>query len=276
MGTGVRAFLDHPTPIAIAHRGGAEELPENTIPAFDAAVRARLPPPRDRRPSQQRRRGVLVPRPRARARHRPARPALRRQRRRDRRRRRGLPLQPRRRHSFPLRGTGIRVPTMEEVLTRWPGVFVNIDTKSDAVVEPLVDLLRRLDAFDRVCIGSFSDERLRRVRRLSDGAICTSMGPGRDHRRVAGVPHRAHAPAAGRLRPGAGARASPGGGRPPLRRAPPRERGCRCTCGPSTTLPRWPRLLDLGVDAIMTDRPRLLREVLMARGQWHGAALASA
>src|ERR1700736_5111320 len=38
MGTGVRAFLDHPTPIAIAHRGGAEELPENSLPAFDAAV----------------------------------------------------------------------------------------------------------------------------------------------------------------------------------------------------------------------------------------------
>ena len=35
-------------------------------------------------------------------------------------------------------------------------------------------------------------------------------------------------------------------------------------------------LLDLGVDAIMTDRPRLLREVLTARGQWHGAALVSA
>ncbi len=35
-------------------------------------------------------------------------------------------------------------------------------------------------------------------------------------------------------------------------------------------------LLDLGVDAIMTDRPRLLRDVLAARGQWHGAALASA
>ena len=59
---------------------------------------------------------------------------------------------------------------MEEVLTRWPDVFVNIDTKSDAVVEPLVDLVRGVDAFDRVCIGSFRDERLRRVRRLAGGA----------------------------------------------------------------------------------------------------------
>ena len=33
------AFLDHPGPIPFAHRGGAGEWPENTMPAFEGAVR---------------------------------------------------------------------------------------------------------------------------------------------------------------------------------------------------------------------------------------------
>ncbi len=34
------------------------------------------------------------------------------------------------------------------------------------------------------------------------------------------------------------------------------------------------RLLDLGVDGIMTDRPAILRDVLIERDQWHGTASA--
>ena len=30
------------------------------------------------------------------------------------------------------------------------------------------------------------------------------------------------------------------------------------------------RLLDLGVDGIITDRPEVLKDVLVARGEWHG------
>ncbi len=29
------------------------------------------------------------------------------------------------------------------------------------------------------------------------------------------------------------------------------------------------RLLDLGVDGIMTDRPQVLKDVLLERGEWH-------
>jgi glycerophosphoryl diester phosphodiesterase len=177
--------------------------------------------------------------------------------------------------TYPLRGTGIRVPTMEEVLTRWPGVFVNIDTKSDAVVEPLVALLQRLDAFDRVCIGSFSDDRLRRVRRLSGGAVCTSMGP-------AGITAAWLASRTGRMpRLQADCLQVPVRAR---RLVVVDRRFIEAAQGAGLQVHVWTidnvgemaGLLDLGVDAIMTDRPRLLRDVLTARGQWHGAAMASA
>jgi glycerophosphoryl diester phosphodiesterase len=29
------------------------------------------------------------------------------------------------------------------------------------------------------------------------------------------------------------------------------------------------RLLDMGVDGVMTDRPQVLKDVLLERGQWH-------
>ena len=262
-----RAFLEQRTPIAIAHRGGAEELPENTLPAFDAAVALGyrhletdahlssdgvlfsfhdevLERVTDRRGAVSQVSASVISGADAAYHFSPD----------------GT--------TFPLRGSGIRVPTMEEVLTRWPGVFLNIDAKSDRVVEPLVALLRRLDAFDRVCVGSFSDERLRRVRRLTDGAVCTSMGP----RAITAAWLGSRT---GRM-PGRGADCV---------QVPPRTRGLAIVDRRFVSAahrsglqvhvwtiddePEMHRLLDLGVDGIMTDRPRLLRDVLLARGQWH-------
>ncbi|MDQ6714573.1 MAG: glycerophosphodiester phosphodiesterase, partial [Actinomycetota bacterium] len=269
---GLHPFLDHPTPIAIAHRGGAEEFPENTLPAFDAAVElgythletdAHLSADGvvfsfhdhilDRVTDRS---GRLSKVSSAEIREADA----------------AYHFSPDG-TTHPLRGTGVRVPTMEEVLTRWPGVYVNIDTKSDAVVEPLVDLLRRLDAFHRVCIGSFSDDRLRRVRRLAQRAVCTSMGPG-------AVTTAWLASRTGRM--------------PRLQadcvQVPVRARrlvvvdrwfvdsahraGLQVHVWTIDDETEMRAVLDLGVDAIMTDRPRLLRDVLTASGQWHGAALA--
>ncbi len=270
---GVRGFLDHPSPLAIAHRGGGEDLPENTMPAFEAAVALGfryletdahlssdgvvfsfhdeiLDRVTDRTGVVSAVTSSFIEGADAAHRFSPD------------------------GKSFPLRGTGIRVPTMEEVLSRWPDVFVNIDTKSDAVVKPLVDLVRGVGAIDRVCIGSYRDERLRRVRRLAGGHVCTSMGQ-------AAI---AAAWVASRI------------GRMPRLRADCVQVPVRA--GSVVVLDRrfvaaahraglpvhvWTiddraemgRLLDLGVDGIMTDRPGLLRDVLVARGQWHGPAVSS-
>ncbi|MBJ7608804.1 MAG: glycerophosphodiester phosphodiesterase [Candidatus Dormibacteraeota bacterium] len=264
-----RVFLDHLTPFAVAHRGGAEDLPENTLPAFDAAVALgyahietdahlssdgvvfafhdlvldRVTDKRGRLADVSA--GTIASADAA------------------------YHFNPR--AGFPLRGCGIGVPTMEQVLTRWPGVFVNIDPKSDDVVQPLIHLLRRLEALDRVCVGSFSDQRIQRVRLLSGGAVCTSMGPraittawlasrsGRMPRLGADcvqVPRRHRGlRVVDRLFVGAAHRA-----------------GLQVHVWTIDTAAEMISLLDVGVDAIMTDRPHLLREVLSARGQWHGGA----
>ena len=157
------------------------------------------------------------------------------------------------------------MPRLETLLLRWPDARVNIDPKDDACVEPLVALLDRLDAWDRVNVGSFSDRRLRRIPALSRGRACTSMGP-----RAVAV-----------------ARAAALGGRMPRQGAdcvqvPVRAGRIRIvTAGFVRAAHRaglpvhvWTvndpaamrELLELGVDGVMTDRPRVLRDVLAVRG----------
>jgi len=258
-------FLDVPAPVAIAHRGGAEEAPENTIEAFGAAVamgyrflETDAHVTRD---------GVVV------AFHDPCLDGLT-----DRTGAiaslsiaevesadAGFTFSPDGGRSFPFRGRGVRVPRLETLLLRWPDARVNIDPKDDACVAPLVALLDRLDAWDRVNVGSFSGRRLRRIRALSRGRACTSMGP-----RAVAV-----------------ARAAALGGRMPRQGAdcvqvPIRVGRVRIvTAGFVRAAHRaglpvhvWTvndpaamrDLLELAVDGVMTDRPRVLRDVLAARG----------
>ena len=70
--------------------------------------------------------------------------------------------------TFPFRGRGITIPTLEEVFAAFPGIRINIDIKPEnpAVVAPFVDLLRRYDRMRNVMVGSFHDGQLRRFRRL--------------------------------------------------------------------------------------------------------------
>jgi glycerophosphoryl diester phosphodiesterase len=63
------------------------------------------------------------------------------------------------RHSY--RGTGARVPTMEEVLVAFTDVWINVECKDPAVARPLARLVAGLRAEERVLIAAES-ERSRR------------------------------------------------------------------------------------------------------------------
>ncbi len=161
------------------------------------------------------------------------------------------------------------VPRLDELIAAWPHTRWNIDCKSDHAVEALVEVIRRLDALDRVCIGSFSDSRLRTLRKQLGPGLCSSLGPVATARLV--VASRTHA-----------VMARPGGlaAQIPLRQGPvpvvtpalvrtAHRLGLQVHVWTVDDPGEMHRLLDAGVDGIMTDRPAVLREVLEIRGQWH-------
>ncbi|MFI5954227.1 glycerophosphodiester phosphodiesterase [Cryptosporangium sp. NPDC051539] len=247
-------YLDAPRPLAFAHRGGAAHGFENTMTAFSQAVDAgyryvetdvhatadgALVAFHDRTLDRVTDRSGAIA---------------------------ALPLTEVR--AARIGGTE-QVPLFDELLDAWPDVRINIDVKADAAVEPLVEAVREHRAEDRVCVGSFSDARLRRVRAAFGGSVATSLGP-RDVARLKLASLTGSRP---RFGPGVCAAQVPvrhGGLRVVDARfvAAAHRAGLQVhvwTIDDATTMHR---LLDLGVDGIMTDRIDVLRDVLTSRGQW--------
>ncbi len=67
------------------------------------------------------------------------------------------------------RGTGVHVPTLDEVLEAFPETRVNVETKAPEVARPLVEVIRRHSATHRVLVAA-EVERWRRDARGYQGA----------------------------------------------------------------------------------------------------------
>jgi glycerophosphoryl diester phosphodiesterase len=74
--------------------------------------------------------------------------------------------------TFPMRGLGVRIPTLAEVLERYPGLRLNVDAKTDdaPLAEALAAAVLAAGAVERVCVGSFHDAQAERLGRLLPGA----------------------------------------------------------------------------------------------------------
>ncbi|MFT5432717.1 MAG: glycerophosphoryl diester phosphodiesterase [Myxococcota bacterium] len=159
------------------------------------------------------------------------------------------------------------IPLFEDVLGTWPELRVNIDPKHDRAVEALTEVIKRTGAIDRVCVGAFSDARLRRVRRLLGPRLCTSLGPigvTRLKARTVGLPVGSFVQGCAQV---------------PVRQGPITVVDRRFVSGAhrlGLQVHVWTiddpsemeRLIELGVDGLMTDRPRILRDVLMKHRLW--------
>lgn len=75
---------------------------------------------------------------------------------------------------FPYRGQGIVVPTFAEMATMFPEAGWVVDLKAEGTEEPLAGVIEEFGLADRVIVGSFSDERVERFRRLTAGRVATS------------------------------------------------------------------------------------------------------
>ena len=80
-------------------------------------------------------------------------------------------------------GSGAGLPRLADLLEEFPALNINIEAKSDAVVEPLAALIQRTSALNRICVGSFSPARTARLRALLGPGLCWSPA----HRGVLGL-----------------------------------------------------------------------------------------
>jgi glycerophosphoryl diester phosphodiesterase len=262
------AFLDHPGPMAFAHRGGAAHAPENSWRAFEHALglgyrylETDLQATAD---------GVLIAfhdRTLDRMTDRAGRIAR-------------LPY----RDVAQARIGGTEpIPRLEDLLAAWPDVRFNIDLKNAPVIEPLAAVLRRTGSWDRVCVTSFSATRLRTARRVLERPVCMAASPfgisvvrfggprgPKDQRRPAQTPHSSGLALAERLaRTGVRCAQVPAAVATPsfVRRAHALGLHVHAWTVNSPAVMR--RLLDTGVDGIMTDQTVALRDILISRGEWH-------
>jgi glycerophosphoryl diester phosphodiesterase len=146
-------------------------------------------------------------------------------------------------------------------------VRFNIDVKGAHAAGPLAELIRRAAAWDRVCIASFSAARLRASRKFLDRPVCMATTPLGAVALFAGLP-------AATMRKAFASRnvccaQLPFGmvSAPLIARA--HAAGLHVHVWTVNDKNRMHSLLDLGVDGIITDQTQMLRDVLIARGQWH-------
>jgi glycerophosphoryl diester phosphodiesterase len=168
----VKPFLARPGPYLVAHRGGARLWPENTLPAFDGAARlgadaieldVRLTADGEvvvfHDESTERvagEPGSIEARSLAEVGRLDA----------------GRTFTADGGRTFPWRGRGLTVPTLAQVLARYPGVLLNVEAKAadPALAEALVGVVRRAGRVAEVCLGSSHDEQGERLRALLPGA----------------------------------------------------------------------------------------------------------
>lgn len=169
-------------------------------------------------------------------------------------------------HSEELQQIGLggseQIVPLAELISAFPLARFNIDIKSDDAVAPTLATVREYEIASHVCLASFDHSRLLAIRKSAPEVLTSTstreagwMVTGvsvPEVPRVFQVPVRWHG--------------IPVVTRSFIRRA--HRHGKQVHVWTIDAPEEMHRLLDLGVDGIMTDRTDLLKHVLTERGQW--------
>jgi len=165
--------------------------------------------------------------------------------------------------ALPVRGGGTVLP-LTQLLAAFPDARFTLDVKEPEAVVPLARLLRETGATPRICAAAARGAWLRTLRALTGDTLCTALS----WRELLHLTSRPR----GRYGCAAFAHVPLRLGLVPVFRddlvARAHDAGIRIVVWTVNDPSTMHRLLDAGVDGLITDRPDLLREVLLARGQW--------
>jgi glycerophosphoryl diester phosphodiesterase len=157
------------------------------------------------------------------------------------------------------------VLALDDLIDAFPDACFTLDVKDPAVIEPLAGLLHDRRMVPQVCVAAARGRWLTRLRSLGGPDLGTALS-WRDLAHLASRPR-------GRYGQAGFAHIPLRLGRVKVFRddlvARAHDAGVRAIVWTVNDPDTMHRLLDSEVDGIITDRPDLLREVLVARGQWH-------
>ncbi|MGH8827276.1 MAG: glycerophosphodiester phosphodiesterase [Jiangellaceae bacterium] len=164
------------------------------------------------------------------------------------------------------------IPRLEDLLGGWPDLRVNIDVKAASAVGPLARVIERTRAHHRICVASFSDARRRNVLRRLSAPVATSAGRSVMTRFRAASGARIAAFVAWSLRDVHCVQVPARFGALPVVTATTvaaaHRAGRQVHVWTVNEADEMHRLLDLGVDGIVSDRADILRDVLRSRAAW--------
>ncbi|MFL7839171.1 MAG: glycerophosphodiester phosphodiesterase [Candidatus Promineifilaceae bacterium] len=166
--------------------------------------------------------------------------------------------------TYPYQGKGLQIPTVEEVFQRFPDYPMVIEIKQDSpsMAEPFCVLIRQYDKTEKVLVPSFSGQTIAEFR-----AACPEVATASASDETRNFVIANFLMAANLIKPAYQAFQVPeeSGGIPvviPHFISSAHDRGLQVHVWTINDADDMHRLIDMGVDGIMTDRPDILKDIL--------------